>query len=333
MREGTIGHMAGSSESTPHGWAQIHLTRVGRLAERQWGVVARWQLLESGIGGTTISRWATAGRLHRVHPGVYAVGHKALSTEAMLLAAILYAGPGAALSHAIAAHWWELLSSLPYTVDVTSPRQRRSLPGVRVHRATSVERVIHRGLPVTPVARTLLDFASVAPLGQVRKAVAKADFKRRIELEAIDAVTGVGRAGSARLKRALALHRPEYARTLSPAEDLLLDLCRRHRLPFPEVNVAIGPYKVDALWREERLVVEVDGGDGHGTVAQMRSDRERDLWLRDAGFAVNRYSGVQVTESRRAVAADIRRALLKRRWARAADTPEREPRSGVRRGI
>ncbi len=308
--------MAGSSESIPGNRERINATQVPRLvlelAERQWGVAAHWQLKKRGLSTSAIGRRSASGRLHRIYPGVYAVGHRALCTEGRLLAAILYAGPGAALSHASATHWWEPLPSLPHTVDVTSPRQRRSLPGVRVHRATTVERLIHRGLPVTPVARTLLDFASVAPLTNVRKAVAKADFKRLIDLEAIDAITGVGRPGSARLKRALSLHRPEYARTLSPREDLLLDLCRRHRIPMPEVNVPIGPYKVDALWRGERLVVEVDGGDGHGTVAQMRSDRERDLWLRDTGFTVNRYSGVQLTGSRRAVATDIRRALESR---------------------
>jgi very-short-patch-repair endonuclease len=294
---------------------RIAVTRVWRLAECQWGVIARSQLEQCGISVPTISRWTASGRLHRIYPRVYAVGHKAICTEGRLLAAILYAGPGAALSHVSAAHRWELVPHLPDTADVTSPRRRRSLAGVRVHHRASVDRLMHRGLPVTPVARTLLDFASVAPLTGVRKAVAEADFKRRIDIEAIDAITGVGRRGSAKLKRALALHRPEYVRTLSPAEDLLLDLCRSHRIPFPQVNVPIGPYKVDALWREARLIVEVDGSEGHGTAAQMRRDRERDLWLRGAGFAVQRYSGVQMTGSRAAVAADIRRALATRRGA------------------
>lgn len=173
---------------------------------------------------------------------------------------------------------------------------------------------MHRGLPVTPLAQTLLDFSSVAPLDRVRRAVAKADYLRVLDLAALDAVMGAGRAGSATLKHALLLHRPEYARTLSPAEDLLLDLCRHHRLPFPEVNVEVGPYTVDALWRDAWLIVEVDGRDAHGTVAQMRSDRERELWLRKEGFAVHRYSGVQVTVRRKsaAVAADIRHALKER---------------------
>ena len=245
----------------------IALKRVLRLAERQWGVVARWQLEQHGLSAAAISRWAASGRLHRIYPGVYAVGHRAICAEGRLLAAILYAGPGAALTHASAASWWRLIPYLPDTTHVLSPIRRRSLKGVRVHHIKHIERVMHRGLPVTPVARTLLDLATVAPLDRVRKAVAEADYLRLLDLHAIDAMTGVGRAGSARLKQALHLHRPEYARTLSPLEDLLLDLCRRHRIPFPEVNVHIRGYLVDALWREQRVVVEVDGKPAHGTNA------------------------------------------------------------------
>ena len=168
--------------------------RVVRVAERQWGVVADWQLLRCGVSRPAISRWVVSERLHRIYPRVYAVGHRALATEGQLLAAVLYAGPGAALSHASAAHWWELLPYVPDTTNVTSPKRRRSLDGVCVHSAERLERVMHRGLPVTPVARTLLDFASVATLERVRLAVAEADFKHRLDLEAIDAVAGVGRA-------------------------------------------------------------------------------------------------------------------------------------------
>jgi very-short-patch-repair endonuclease len=177
---------------------------------------------------------------------------------------------------------------------------------------------MHNGLPVTPVARTLLDFASVAPPQNVRKAVAEADFLRLLNLHAIDAVTGVGRPGSAKLNRALALHRPEYAPTMSELEDLFLDLCRRHRLPLPEVNVRVGPHTVDALWRGERVVVELDGGDGHSSYARMQRDRDRDLDLRRAGYAVVRYSWRQVTGEAAAVAADVRRALREAASSRSA---------------
>jgi very-short-patch-repair endonuclease len=301
--------MAALTQSASGKRMPIALKRVLRLAEGQWGVIARWQLERCGLSAAAISRWVASGRLHRIHPGVYAVGHKAVCTEGQLLAAVLYAGPGAALSHASAAHWWQLLPHLPNTTHVQSPRRRRSLAGVRVHHRRSVDRVMHRGLPVTPLARTLVDFASVAPLERVRKAVAEADFKRRLDLEAIDALTGTGRRGSATLKRALSLHRPQYARTASPLEDLLLDLCRRHRLPFPEVNVKLSGYVVDALWRDERLVVELDGRQSHDTHGRRERDRDRDLALRASGHRVHRYTWRQLTAERAAVAADIRRAL------------------------
>lgn len=289
------------------------MTRIFRLvlqvAERQWGVIAAWQLEQCGVSSSALSRWVASGRLHRIYPRVYAVGHRTICAEGRLLAAILYAGPGAALSHTSAASWWELIPYLPDTAHVLTPIRRQSLKSVRVHPAKEVGRVMYRGLPVTPVARTLLDFASLASVDSVRKAVAEADFKRLIDLDAIDALTGVGRNGSAKLNRALTLHRPEYARTATPLEDLLLDLCRRRRIPFPEVNVKVGIYKVDALWRKERVIVEVDGGDGHGTRAQMERDRERDLVLRASGHRVHRYTWRRLKSEHAAVAADLRRAL------------------------
>jgi very-short-patch-repair endonuclease len=304
--------MAGSSESTLGNRTRIHLIRVLRLAERQWGVVARWQLEQCGLSSAAISRWVASGRLHRIYPGVYAVGHRAICTEGRLLAAVLYAGPGAALSHASAASWWGLLSYLPSSTHVCSPVQRQSPKGVCVHRAKRIDRVMRHGIPVTPVARTLVDFASIAPLESVRKAVAEADYWRILDLSAIDALTGMGRAGSTRLKRALELHRPQYARTLSPLEDRFLDLCRRHRIPLPEVNLTVCGYKVDALWRAERVIVELDGRSAHGTDARMERDRGRELALRAGGCWVLRYSWRQVTREGPAVAEDVRRVLKTR---------------------
>ena len=304
--------MAVLRQPSPGNRARIASERVLRLAERQWGVVARWQLTQCGVGGSAISRWVAAGRLHRVYPGVYAVGHRAISTEGRLLAAVLYAGRGAALSHATAASWLGLISYLPDTTHVTSPRRRRSRVGVRVHRARDFDRVRHRGLPVTPVARTLVDFAAIAPLEQVRKAVAEADYMRILDLDGIDVIARRGRAGSARLKRALVLHRPQYAQTLSPLEDRFLDLCSLHRLPFPEVNMIVADHKVDALWRRQRVIVELDGRQAHGTEVRMANDRDRDLALRSAGYSVLRYSWRQVTQEPAAVAADVRRALRER---------------------
>jgi hypothetical protein len=123
-------------------------------------------------------------------------------------------------------------------------------------------------------------------LRRIRRAVAEADYLRLLDLEAIDALLGRGRAGSATLRRALEHHRPEYARTLSPLEDRLLDLCRSHGMPLPEVNVRIRGCKVDALWRDHRIVVEVDRRAAHGAPARLEQDRGRDLALRAAGYVV-----------------------------------------------
>lgn len=171
---------------------------------------------------------------------------------------------------------------------------------------------MHRGLPVTPVARTLVDFAAMAPLGQVRKAVAEADYMRVLDLDGIDVITRRGRTGSAKLKRALALHWPQYAQTLSPLEDRFLDLCRCHRIPLPEVNVIVAGHKVDALWRQQRVIAELDGRRAHGTEARMANDRDRELALRAGGYSVLRYSWRQVTRQGPEVAADVRRALRER---------------------
>jgi very-short-patch-repair endonuclease len=301
--------MANVWQSASDRCTQIATRLVLELADRQFGVVARWQLEECGLTGATVSRWVAAGRLQRIYPRVYAVGHRALTIEGKLLAAILYAGPGAALSHESAAHWWRLLSHLPGSIHVCTPKRRRSLPAVRTHRSRGFERVLHRGLPVTTVPRTLVDLAHAAPTTILRGAVAEADFLRILDLDAIDATLTERRPGSARLKQALELHRPEYARTRSDLEDELLDLCRRYSLPFPEVNLKLCGYTVDALWRDARVVVEVDGRSGHGTIARMERDRQRDLALRAAGFSVHRYTWRQMTTRSKLVAADLRRAL------------------------
>jgi predicted transcriptional regulator of viral defense system len=76
---------------------------IARLAERQHGVVARAQLLEIGLGGAAIDKRAARGRLHRLHRGVYAVGHPVLTARGRWMAAVLACGPGAVLSHLSAA--------------------------------------------------------------------------------------------------------------------------------------------------------------------------------------------------------------------------------------
>jgi hypothetical protein len=162
---------------------------------------------------------------------------------------------------------------------------------------------------VTSVGQTLLDVASACSFDVLRRAVAEADHLRLLDLEAIDAILGRGRPGSAALRKALDRHRPQYARTLSPLEDLFLDLCRARGIPLPEVNAWVDGFMVDALWRAQCVVVELDGGAAHATVARMEEDRHRDMALRAAGYLVVRYTWRQVAGTPERVAADLQ-ALL-----------------------
>lgn len=283
--------------------------RVGELAGRQWGVVSRRQLLDCGVSERARERWLDAGRLYRVHPGVYAVGHPAIPLEGRLVAALLHAGPGAALSHASALGWWRLNSDEQLIVHVSTLVRANSTRGVRVHHPRRLDAVLHRGLRVTTVARTLLDAASQLPFPRLRRVVAEAEYLRLLDPASIGAQLGRGRRGSSSLRRALALHNPLLAQTLSALEERFLALCEDHSLPLPEVNATVAGLMVDALWRAPGLVVELDGARSHASAAAMHRDRERDLALRAAGFDVLRYTWHQVTERPSAVAADLRRAL------------------------
>jgi hypothetical protein len=133
---------------------------IADLAARQHGVLARRQITQVGLSEVTVWRWTLEQRLHQVHPGVYALGHTALSTRGRLLAALIYAGPGAMLSHATGGWWWELSAIEPKLIHVSTPRRRGAVNGLVLHGRRSVEAETHRGLPVTSPAQTLLDLAT-----------------------------------------------------------------------------------------------------------------------------------------------------------------------------
>lgn len=288
---------------------RVDAERLTRLAEAQHGVVSSAQLQACGLSRAAISRWASAGRLHRVHRRVYAVGHAALSIEGRLFAALLYAGAGAVVSHTTAAWVWSLIETEPTRIHLTVPGRRRSLPDVRLHHSRGVEAAEQCAFPVTPVARTLLDLASMVTPRQVRRALAEADYRGLLDRGELEAVLGRGRPGSGNLRRAVARHLPQLAPTLSVLEERFLELCETTRLPIPEVNARVGRMRVDALWREQCIAVELDGAAAHGGWAGIKRDRQREMILRAKGFLVVRYTWEQITGRRDEVVADLRRLL------------------------
>ncbi len=213
------------------------------------------------------------------------------------------------LSHTTAAWWWRLFASEPRVVHVTTTKDRKSVPGVRVHRVREVEATTHNGHPVTTVPWTLLDLAGMVEFAQLRRALAEADYRGVLDVAAVAAMLGRGRTGSCALRAALEIHLPELAKTRSLLEERFLPLCEEAGLPIPDVNATIDGEIVDALWRGPRLIVELDGGAAHSSVARMRRDRARDLGLRERGYRVLRYSATQVRREPERVIADIRRNL------------------------
>jgi predicted transcriptional regulator of viral defense system len=289
--------------------------RVGAVAARQWGRVHWLQLRDCGLAKATISKWVVDGYLTLVHPRVYAVGHLAPSYEADLIAAVLYAGPGAMLSHVTAAWWWRLTDRQPILIDVSSPKRFDSPPGLRIHSRRSLDRISHNRIPVTTIPQTLLDVAATESLDTVRYMLAEADYHRLIDFGRIEEILGRGKPGSARLRQAIEIHNPDLARTKSPVEREFLALCEESGIPRPLVNVRVCGFRVDCFWPEHRLVVELDGRKGHSTERQVARDHGRDLKLRAARIAVRRYARRQIAEQRKLVVSDL--------WAALAQTGRR----------
>jgi hypothetical protein len=284
--------------------------RIAALAERQHGVITHRQLLRLGLSRSTIARWVREGWLHRVHRGVYAVGHSKLTREGRYMAAVLACGDGAVLSHFSAAVLWEILPERGPRVDVTVPtaggRGKHRL--VIVHRAALTAREVMemRGIALTKPGRTLVDLADVLPRRTLERALDEAAYLR-LDLEALE--PRPGRRGAGRLAAVLARHTVGSTRTRGELEERMLALCRGAGLPAPEVNGDVMGYEIDFVWREARLVVETDGWEAHGTRAAFERDRRRDAALVAAGWRVVRITWQRLEREPAGVARELRRLL------------------------
>lgn len=300
------------------------MKRIVVLAERQFGRISRRQLLARGFTRGWIEYGLRAGRLHVVHPGVYALGHRAAGVEGALAAAILHGGPDSALCRITALWWWELLRYPPADVQIDSPGRTGSIPGVEVRHPATIEPVEHRQLPVVAPTVALVGAATSVSYRALRRALAQAEFKGLIDPPLLHSSLGRGRPGSAILKRAIRAHMPQLARTDNDFEADFLFLLERVGIELPEVNVKVGRYRPDMLWRSHRLIVELDGKDAHTNPAQVARDHRRDLELRRLGFVVIRYTWEQVYFEDESVAADLRsqiEAARRREFASGGSGP------------
>ena len=235
------------------------------------------QVRRLGYDRMAVSRLVERGYLHPLHPAVYAVGHTALVTEGRLVAALFHGGRGSALSHTTAAWWWRLIDAIPTVIHVVTQHRPAPTKGVKYHRTRAFDRVTERRLPVTPIPRTLLDLAAVVDFKLLRRALAEAHHRKVLDLAAVRRECGRGRRGSNALRRAVAIHLPELARAENDFEVEFLLLVESAGLPIPEPNAYVEGLKVDALWREAKLVVELDGHETHANPVANEEDRRREL--------------------------------------------------------
>lgn len=240
---------------------------LAELAGRQHGVVSHRLAIGFTRGG--VGRRIAAGRLHRLYPGAYAVGHRSVTTLGRFMAAVLACGPRAVASHRTAAFVLGLGVDLWSAVEVsTVDRGVAARPGIVTHRPRELERTVVDGIPVTTLPRTLLDLAEVVPARRLERAFEGADRLRLLDRRAVEALCrrSYGRHGLRPLQALLDRERDPPPATRSELEGRFLEACREAGLRPPEVNGFVEGFEVDAFWRAEGLAVELDGFESHGTV-------------------------------------------------------------------
>jgi very-short-patch-repair endonuclease len=288
------------------------------MAKRQHGVVSVRQLKGPlGYSESAIGRAVAAGRLHRLHRGVYAVGHTDISWHGRCLAAVLACGPKALLSHRSAAWLWGISSGDPFPVHVTTPVSRKARPPIVIHRArglSAADRGFQEGIPVTALPRTLLDFAIAARGSQLDRGLERAEELRLFDLREVQALLdrAIGHPGHGRLTRAVELYRePAFSR--SKLERRFLALVRHVGLPRPATGFNVAGHELDVYWVRERFAVELDVFETHGTRAAFERDRLRQEDLALEGVEMIRVTGKRLEREPDHVVERIGRLLKQRR--------------------
>ena len=262
------------------------------LAGKQHGIVRGEQMREAGLTKDGVRRRTEAGWLVRLYDGVYAVGHTALTDKSHLIAAVYACGPEALAGYRSAGAMWGVLRG-PQTIEVTAPRGRKPKRGMTVHRSRLIheeDRALVDNIPVTSLARTLVDLADILPEKQLASAVHEAEVQRLFDLTQVRRVLErlPGRKGRHRLARVLSAYKDVQPFTRSRAERLVLEMCQDRGLPQPRTNTWIESQEVDFYWPEAQLALEFDGRAVHRTTKAFHEDRKRDRTLAARGIHVVR---------------------------------------------
>lgn len=329
-RSGAVSHSPSRSAAKVR--PQIESFAAGRLAARRsdaaiarlsidrHGIVTLAELEGLGLSGRAVRHRVAAGRLCRLHRGVYSQGRP--TPQGRWMAAVRASGPGALLSHRAAAALWDLRPDAGRRIDVTvAGSTGRASAAIEVHSGARIappDVASRAGIPCTSLARTLLDLAAVVDRATLARAVDRAEELRAFDLDAVEEVLERcrGRRGTVALRSVLA----DYAGpavTRSAAEERFLAIVSEAGLPRPRVNdwIPLGEgqgYRPDFLWGDARLIAEVDGRTHHARRLAFRHDRRRDRRLALAGFQTCRYDAGEVFEAPDRVVRELRSLLSSR---------------------
>jgi hypothetical protein len=298
---------------------------LAELARKQHGVVSIRQLTGPlGYSRRSVARAEAAGRLHRLYRGVYAVGHTDVSPHGECLGAVLACGREALLSHYSAGWLWGISKARPAPFHVTTPTHRRPRSPLRLHHARSLaaeDRALELGIPVTSLARTLLDLAGAVDFDWLRRILKRSEELRLFDLRAVESALArnTGHHGAAALRRAMAIYRPSPF-TRSGLETEFFERCAAAGLPQPHMNYVEAGFELDAYWPEHRFAVELDVYETHGTHESFERDRERQEDLLLLGIGMTRVTGHRLAREPEEVMRRVAR-LLQQREPRSADGP------------
>jgi hypothetical protein len=284
------------------------------------------QLIALGLSESAVHKRAATGKLYRFHQGVYGIAPLSLlPANARHLAAVLACGPGAALSHRSAADLHGLRRTSRAGIDVIVPGgHTRERPGIDVHCSLTLtpdDITIVDGIPVTTVARTALDLAAVVSRRHAERALDQAEAERLFDLRALteQLKRNPRHPGAPVLASILATHTAGSTATWSELEELCLAATRAAGVPPPQVNAFVNPgdgepaIRADFVWRAQRIIVEADGFQTHGTHHAFEDDRRRDQRLTLAGWTVVRVTWRQLCEEPERIAATLIGLLTQRR--------------------
>jgi very-short-patch-repair endonuclease len=240
--------------------------RLVQLAERQGDLVAGWQLRALGWTRAMVEQRVLDHRWRVIHPGVYALARSPLTRRQRWIAAVLSA-PGTVLGHdsAGACHGFRAWEEDYETVTRPGSGGRRRMGSLFVARSTTLEGHVTRkdGIPVVTAARALVDLAPHVDTRQLGRG-----FRESIRLKTTTAneISKIlcGQRGTSFLVALCDRYATiPYHRCRSDAESRALEILHDAGVPAPKVNIRIRGEEADLVWREWRLIIEIDGDQFH----------------------------------------------------------------------